>query len=122
MNVKILEEINKERDRQDAKWGKDQTHPDVDIEALDGYDACIFAGVVTEESAKRYCELSSAGGVTNWAGILVEEIAESLHAAGQKDLEHTREELIQVAAVAVAWVEDVDRRLLARANSTNGSV
>jgi NTP pyrophosphatase (non-canonical NTP hydrolase) len=77
----ILEDVYAERERQDGKWGI-QRHDD-----------------------------------PTWLAILSEEIGESAQevlqrkfgdvANGHGDL---REELVQVAAVAVAWVEEIDRR------------
>ncbi|NBW23500.1 MAG: hypothetical protein EBR82_87720 [Caulobacteraceae bacterium] len=41
--------------------------------------------------------------------ILVEEVGEVARAINDGDPEHMREELVQVAAVAVAWVEALSR-------------
>lgn len=46
-----------------------------------------------------------------WLGILVEEVGEVAQAYIQSQgPERVREELIQVAAVAIQWVEAMDRR------------
>lgn len=49
-----------------------------------------------------------------WLGILMEEVGESATDVIENTLDsHTarlREELVQVAAVAVAWIECIDRR------------
>jgi hypothetical protein len=81
----VLGEVAAERDRQDAKWGE-QNHVDGD-----------------------------------WSLVLAEEYGEackealgvrfSPDAVRRGDHEFAlREELLQVAAVAVAWVEAIDRR------------
>lgn len=44
-----------------------------------------------------------------WLAILGEEVGETNKAILEDDLENYREELIQVAAVAVAMVESFDR-------------
>jgi len=44
-----------------------------------------------------------------WANILGEEVGEVSHAILEQDWTNYREELIQVAAVAVAMVESFDR-------------
>jgi hypothetical protein len=44
--------------------------------------------------------------MVTWAHILTEEFYEAL---AEADPEKLREELVQVAAVAVAWVECLDR-------------
>jgi hypothetical protein len=53
------------------------------------------------------CQVAAELGVITWADIFEEEVAEAL---AEVDLERLREELLQVAAVAVAWVEAIDRR------------
>ena len=44
-----------------------------------------------------------------WLAILVEEVGEVANDINERSKE-LREELIQVAAVAVSWVESIDRR------------
>jgi hypothetical protein len=46
-------------------------------------------------------------GTLTWTHILEEEVCEAL---AETDQERLREELVQVAAVACAWVECIDRR------------
>jgi hypothetical protein len=46
-------------------------------------------------------------GTTTWKHILREEFLEAM---AEEDPEQLREELVQVAAVAVAWIEAIDRR------------
>lgn len=43
----------------------------------------------------------------SWAGVFLEEVGEAMAA---RDVPHLREELIQVAAVALAWVAHIDGR------------
>lgn len=45
-----------------------------------------------------------------WLTILVEEVGEIARASLEHDPEGLRKELVQVAAVAVAWMEGVDSR------------
>ena len=80
---KILAEIQDERSRQDAKWGVQNSH---DFE---------------------------------WVSILAEEFGEAAQQANEAnfttgryrgDFSNLRYELVQVAAVAVAWIECIDRR------------
>ena len=79
----VLAEVRAERERQDAKWGEQNCH---DFE---------------------------------WVSILAEEFGEAAQAANEAnftsgnrrgDWSHLRSELVQVAAVAVAWIECIDRR------------
>lgn len=94
--VEVLSEVFEERARQDEKWGE-QNHPDGTGGPLD---------VHVVETYKFLCERATANGSLRWQHILQEEVAEVCAATGQ-DL---RGELIQVAAVCVAWVECIDRR------------
>lgn len=79
----VAKEVIEERERQDEKWGVQNVH---DFE---------------------------------WVSILAEEFGEAAQAANEAnftsgktrgDFTHLRAELIQVAAVAQAWVEAIDRR------------
>ena len=63
------------------------------------------------DAAKKRCRLASRNeggdGTVSWEQILTEEWAEAL---AESDPDALRSELIQVAAVAVKWVEAIDRR------------
>jgi NTP pyrophosphatase (non-canonical NTP hydrolase) len=76
----IFELINKERDKQDAKWGALPRH---------------LSDVV-------------------WLTILVEEVGECAQAILKCDWSNLKAEIIQVATVAIAWLEDDE-------NHSNGS-
>lgn len=81
--IEVLADVADERTRQDARWGR-QDHSDMQ-----------WLAVLTEEVgevAKCLCEMNVPGN-------------------GHSTVQHLREELIQVAAVAVAAVECIDRRL-----------
>lgn len=71
----VLCEVEKERVRQDAKWGE-QNH-----------------------------------GVYKWLAILGEEVGEANKSALEGNAPNYRDELIQIAAVAVAMIECHDRNL-----------
>lgn len=73
MNLELLDEVVKERDRQDRIFG------------------------VQNHSASL------------WLTILAEEFGEAATAILEQDQENLREELVQVAAVAIAMVEAFDR-------------
>lgn len=70
-------------------------------------DHCETYTIAHEDAAKESCERAFAEGRGTWAHILVEEVAEALGAPTEVDL---REELVQVAAVAIQWVRCIDRR------------
>lgn len=95
--LSVVGEVVAERDRQDAKWGE-QNHPDGTGRTIHGWLA---------ESARRTCQAASQQGVVTWGHILAEEFCEAM---AESDPAKLRAELIQVSAVAVAWVEAIDRR------------
>ncbi len=96
----ILGEIAQERDRQDAKWGP-QSLPDFDPVRIK------HARLHDEAACKAATDRAAKDGTVAWSDVLTEEVAEAYGAADEAAL---REELIQVAATAVAWVEHIDRR------------
>jgi hypothetical protein len=88
----ILHEIEQERQSQDAKWGE-QHHPNGTSEMF-----AIHAIMAKEDN--------DTPSLVSWWSILKEEMFE---AASETDEAKLRAELIQVAAVAVAWIEDIDK-------------
>lgn len=92
-------EVFNERIRQDERWGE-QNHPDNFYN-----ERAIFA--MQAEDLKVVNDLSARDGDVDWTGILLEEVFE---AVAESDAAKLRAELIQVAAVAVAWIEAIDRR------------
>ena len=86
-----------EAERQHVKWGE-QNHPD----GTGGTTAMHVA-----EDAKAACARNFAAGEGTWSDILMEEVCE---AVAEEDPERLRVELVQVAAVAVSWIEAIDRR------------
>ena len=103
-----LMEVSGERGAQDLKWGP-QNHPDV------AYDAPIEAiayllGIPTADVARDNCDATFHAGRPSWAHVLVEEVSEAVEAGCESDPAHLREELVQCAAVCVAWIEAIDRR------------
>ena len=95
--VEVLAAVADERLRQDERWGE-QNHPDGTGAPADAARA---------DRLKVEYAIASQNGALEWRGILLEEVYEAL---AESDPERLREELIQVAAVAVAWAECIDRR------------
>lgn len=93
--------IQREQDRQVAKWGV-QDHPSfdagADLEERQGLSNTIKSMV--DASAKR--------GTLVWEEIMSEEVAEAL--AELNDDEALKTELIQIAAVALSWIESINRK------------
>jgi len=94
---RIFLEIDKERKRQDEKWGE-QNHLMVRFsEHIDQNKKLADAMKVLNDSSGNY----------DWCSILLEEVYEAF---SETELEKQREEMIQVAAVAVQIIEYLDRK------------
>jgi hypothetical protein len=93
----VLSEVAAERVRQDAKWGE-QNHPD-------GTGMNYQRALAEEE--RRTCQAAFRNGRGTWRHVLAEEFFEAM---AEKDPAALRAELVQVAAVAAAWIEAIDRR------------
>jgi len=96
-NDGIFDEIFVERIRQHAKFGE-QNHPNGT-----GHSNQIAQA----EIARARCDAYFSMGIGAWDLILLEEVWEAL---AESDPEKLRTELVQVAAVAVAWIEAIDRK------------
>jgi len=91
-----LSEVADERARQQYKWGE-QNHPNGTGAKSDSWAA---------NNARIETDTAFADGAGTWRHILNEEVAEAF---AESDVCKLRTELIQVAAVACAWVEAIDR-------------
>lgn len=99
----VLEAVIAERHRQDDNYGDQSDLPD----GTGGEEAVAMADV-----ARDNCGLAVATGQLSWHDILNEEFREAMAETIPARL---REELIQVAAVAIAWAEALDSRAARRA-------
>ena len=119
----VLAEVAAERARQDSKWGE-QNHPDStgpDVLALMGVWLSIpgidpagledYGAAELSQAATAATNAAAKRGEVSWRDVLLEEVFEALAA---DDAASLRAELLQVAAVAAAWVEAIDRREGAR--------
>lgn len=94
----VLAEVSDERVRQVHRWGVQSLpsgagrngHRDADTAAM----------------FRKVADRAAADGDLAWRDVLNEEVAE---AYVETDPARLRSELVQVAAVAVAWIEDIDR-------------
>lgn len=103
----VMSEVAAERARQDEKWGE-QNHPNATGPLV------TWASDFRNEPAKKLAELATqrcqtyfADGHGAWIDIALEEVAEAF---AEQDPAKLRTELIQCAAVFVAWIEAIDRR------------
>lgn len=109
---RVLNTVRRERHDQDRKWGE-QNHPDLPTFTTPMWDTGVPYDPIAEYESEAYTwkhinEGRVEKGKLAWDGILLEEVYEALAECG--DDEKLREELVQVAAVAVAWIEAIDRR------------
>jgi len=95
--AKVLAAVGAERVRQRVRWGENDW-PDGTGTATD-HAALIDA---RDDYARTFNE-----GSGSWRAILAEEVAEAFAESAPESL---RAELVQVAAVAVQWIEAIDRR------------
>lgn len=110
MSGDALAEVAAERARQDEKWGEqnhpDGTGPDVNWTRHIGPAHAVRD---TYRELTDYHAHNAEGEPLTWLDILREEIGEAF---AEDDPRALRAELVQVAAVAVQWVQAIDRALV----------
>lgn len=94
---RVLGDITAEREAQHAAWGT-QHH------MVDGTGPQWTS---LAQTARQECDQASETGQLSWRHVLVEEVAEAL---AEHDPAELRRELVQVAAVAVQWIQAIDHR------------
>lgn len=96
--------VEEERLSQDSKWGNTRHHP---CKPDDDNFIERYLGIFSEIKAKDRCDNASKDeGEITWTHISLEEFSESVYA---KTKNHRKKELIQLIAVACAWLEDIER-------------
>ena len=104
----VVLEVITERGAQDAKWGQQDhplgMHPTREFPWVGLLTAYTLANI-----ARGHCEWAANAEQLTWADILAEEVFEAFAAASPAE---ARAELLQVAAVAVAAIESIDRNTL----------
>ena len=96
----ILQEVSAERDRQEAKWGPQ------DWPICSKHERTAYRSLVPFMQGE--CNKAAQDGTLTFRHILAEEYVEAF---AESDPIRQREELVQVAAVAVQMIEVIDRRL-----------
>lgn len=113
--LQVLGEVAAERGQQDVTWGE-QNHPDVIGSWLDDpapanvHVTAVMHHMPTADVARTLCAKAFDSLSGTWAHIAVEELAEAVEAAALRDIPALRTELIQTAAVLLAWIQAIDRR------------
>lgn len=111
----VVSDVIAERGRQDEQWGE-QNHPDgtgPNSRPLYGFDAFIDEADSASDLAVKFKQMTDKRFSGNshvpgsWRDILLEEIFEAM---AEDDPEKLVAELIQSAAVIVAWIEAIRRR------------
>lgn len=92
----VLCDVAVERDCQRRRWGE-QNLPDGTGDT---------AARLSADAAKDMCSRAMKAGTVTWRNVLAEEVAEAFAEADPAKL---RAELVQAAAVAVQWIECIDR-------------
>lgn len=105
----ILSEIHRERARQDEKFGAQEERDYPDTHVRRNHDHMLAA-----QQAQHATESAKTEGRCTWEHILDEEICEAYASASISDTPAQRAELIQCAAVIVAWIEAIDNRVARR--------
>lgn len=93
-----IDDLIAEITRADAKFGRQYDVPD----GTGGVEARMAA-----DDAREDCQDAFAAGLGTWWHILQEEVFE---ACAEDDPAKLRAELLQVAAVALRWVDTIDER------------
>ena len=94
----IITDIRAERDRQDARWGK-QMHP----------NGTSIKFKPLADAARNACQKADANGQVTWMHIFREEAWEAM---SETDRDKLRAELVQVGAVVVNWIETLDEQAI----------
>lgn len=109
----ILKQVIEERKRQDEKWGE-QNWPCLDQVLLNREGGCTPQRmcenyeIPSQDRAKFVTDKRAVEKSLTYADIALEEFSEVV---SEFDPEKRREELIQLTAVCVAWIEKIDRDL-----------
>lgn len=114
LTAAVLDEVATERQRQEAKHGNQFHLPNgtgSDLILRDLPECSTARADQIANWAKTRCQQASQNeggdGSITYEHILTEEWAEAI---AERDPARLRQELVQVAAVAVQWIEAIDRR------------
>lgn len=100
--AQIIQEILKERQRQDEKWGENRTFESIGLQTIK-YHIGKHAG----ENVSQ--EVLALMGRRVMSEVLLEEAGEIARASLEGDMDQLEKELIQLGAVCVAMLEYLGR-------------
>lgn len=95
----ILDDLIAETVRADEKFGRQYDLPDGTGMGL--------ADLTEANYRRRVTQMLANAGTVDWRAILHEEVAEAF---AESEPDRLRAELLQVAAVALRWVDAIDER------------
>lgn len=109
----VLEEVLAERGRQHYTYGDNDdlrfssgrswlSHTSANLDLMDNQQ-------IEAALRREYEDTENHEGAPSWMHLLREEFAEAMAELDSGSTERLRTELLQVAAVAVSWVETIDR-------------
>jgi len=98
----IFQEIQNERDSQDLKFG---------IKNYKMVDRFFFSKETLIALSEKYKRFNKTATKPSWLNILLEEIYEAF---SETKIDKQRSELIQVAAVTIAVIEYLDRKIIGK--------
>lgn len=111
--IEVLADVRAERTRQFATYG---TNADLEDGTgpyerwLEGVGMNVFPATAVKMEAglrKAYEAYEKEHGAPTWRHLVLEEVAEVF---AENDATELRKELVQVAALAVSWIEKIDAR------------
>ena len=100
LTIATLHDVAEERRLQDEKWGPVQSIPN-------GTGPCTGRAFGVYRELLEEARLDNDEGEATFESVLAEEFCEAML---EDDPVKLRAELVQVAAVAVKWIEHIDRR------------
>lgn len=103
--VAQLTEILAEMGRQDAKWGAHRDHPSLPPRPP-GHAPCDY-DMPAAATIKANVDHDAKRGRSNWLAIALEELCEAAESRTERE---RRGELLQLAAVCMQWIDNIDRR------------
>lgn len=107
MTQELLARVGQEMERQVAKWGY-QNHPSYFLP--DVFEVSVEHDIeLTTEFTKALCDERLSAADCSWQDIMNEELMEARDEAIAGNTEALKTELIQIAAVALSWIESIER-------------